>query len=394
MVHQHEITFVAILEFGYQQSLFATQAAQFVGEAAKGGTPRGHIGGETHLLHLGTEEYPGEILHHAVHLLYEVIDVGALPVLVDGRIVEVPLSAERRPVGEVLDALGTKGQVAEYLQTQVGQGGHGIRTMGRGQCKTPEGPPHAFGLLMDNLQILVEATAQLYRAARCPDRIIIKGEQAGIDYLDVLLHIVAIVLGADVGHIGIVREQIAIYQLDGVIPPYGGTRLPVGLHASHVGFVTDEIAAHQRLAAQVADGGLRVRPYLATRGQEAHARAFHGRERTAHLGERREVGEGDVETSLGQLAISLGGLLLIGQDAEPCQDGELVARRVGIRESGTRGGFHTQEQHDGCHAPQNVYLLHNVLFVVFRFSKMERGIYGFICCWNCRGVMPQKRRKN
>ena len=293
---------------------------------------------------------------------------------------EVPLSAERRPIGEVLDALSTKGQVAEYLQAQVGQRRHRIRAVGRGQCKTPEGPPHAFGLLMDNLQILVEAAAQLYRAARCPDGIIIKGEQARIDYLDVLLHIVTIVLGADVGHIGIVREQIAIYKLRVVVLSYGGTRLPVGLHAGHVGFITDEIAAHQRLAAQVADGGLRVRLNLATRGQEAHARAFHGRERTAHLGERREVGEGDVETSLGQLAISLGGLLLIGQDAEPCQDGKLVACRIGIRKSGTRGGFHTQEQHDGCHAPQNVSLLHNVLFVVFRFSKMERGIYGFICC--------------
>ena len=35
VVHQHEVTFVAILEFGYQQSLFATQAAQFVGESGE-----------------------------------------------------------------------------------------------------------------------------------------------------------------------------------------------------------------------------------------------------------------------------------------------------------------------------------------------------------------------
>ena len=83
----------------------------------------------------------------------------------NGCLVEVPRFGAWVPVCEVLQALGSVGQVGVELESQMVDGGYRVRAVGGGKGEGPEGLSYASCLGRDGLQVAPEVVVEKHLVA-------------------------------------------------------------------------------------------------------------------------------------------------------------------------------------------------------------------------------------
>ena len=168
---------------------------------------------------------------------------------------EIPRLCAGIPISEILQALGSIGQIGIQLQAQMIGCGYRIRAMGCGQCKCPEGFVTLPCLPGHNLQIIPELCIEKHAVSHLIYGVMVIGElwqmNQGVKELNVCDVLLA-------GSKGMYRQQVEIAGmfLVGTLD----TSCPLGQCGQVlVGrFVTQEIGSQSGMILDLVHSGFRI----------------------------------------------------------------------------------------------------------------------------------------
>ena len=111
------------------------------------GARRNRTAHVAYILHGAAHKDMSPTLDFLVQAAHFLIHTAAQALLVDGCLMEIPCLCAGIPVGEILEQLGTVGQVAVHLKTQVCHGGDRVGRVGGAKGKGPERLARFLGCL-------------------------------------------------------------------------------------------------------------------------------------------------------------------------------------------------------------------------------------------------------